>query len=37
MFTTLISTDALASLLANSPVVIVDCRFKLDDEAWGGR
>ena len=36
-FTTLISTDALA-LHANDPAfVIVDCRYKLDDENWGER
>ncbi len=34
-FTTLISTGVLAGHLDDP--VIVDCRFKLDDEAWGQR
>ena len=34
---TLISTDMLAANLANPSVVVVDCRFKLDEAAWGGR
>ncbi len=34
-FTTLISTGVLAGHLDDP--VIVDCRFKLDDEAWGRR
>lgn len=34
-YTTLISTSDLASLAG--PVVIVDCRFMLDDVAWGAR
>ena len=34
-FSTLISTGVLASHLDDP--VIVDCRFKLDDEAWGAR
>ncbi len=34
-FTTLISTDALASHLDDPAVAIVDCRFKLDDVEWG--
>src|SRR5436309_15527243 len=36
-FTTLISTDALAKHLNESSFVIIDCRFKLDDAAWGER
>jgi thiosulfate/3-mercaptopyruvate sulfurtransferase len=35
MLTTLVSTDTLAVRLAESDLVIVDCRFRLDDEAWG--
>src|SRR5438477_8096157 len=34
-FTTLISTGVLAGHVDDP--VIVDCRFKLDDEAWGRR
>jgi thiosulfate/3-mercaptopyruvate sulfurtransferase len=34
-FTTLISTGVLASHVDDP--VIVDCRYKLDDEAWGAR
>jgi thiosulfate/3-mercaptopyruvate sulfurtransferase len=34
-FRTLISTAALAPRLADPHVVVVDCRYKLDDEAWG--
>ena len=34
-FKTLISTDALATRLADPHFVVVDCRFKLDDVAWG--
>src|SRR6185503_1573347 len=37
MFKTLISTDVLAAQLANPLWVVVDCRFKLDDVAWGER
>ena len=37
MFKTLISTDVLAARLADPLWVIVDCRFKLDDVAWGER
>src|SRR5712692_7594182 len=36
-FTRLISTDALSLYLADADLVIVDCRFKLDDPAWGER
>ena len=36
-FTTLISTAALAQRLDDPAVAIVDCRSKLDDEAWGAR
>ena len=36
-FRTLISTDALATRLADPNFVVVDCRFKLDDVAWGER
>jgi thiosulfate/3-mercaptopyruvate sulfurtransferase len=35
MFTTLVSTDVLASHIDDP--VIVDCRAKLDDEEWGER
>jgi thiosulfate/3-mercaptopyruvate sulfurtransferase len=37
MFKTLISTDVLAARLADPLWVVVDCRFKLDDVAWGER
>jgi thiosulfate/3-mercaptopyruvate sulfurtransferase len=37
MFTTLISTDALAAHLTDPAMIVVDCRFTLDDEAWGSR
>jgi thiosulfate/3-mercaptopyruvate sulfurtransferase len=36
-FTTLISTAALGLHLDDPGFVIVDCRFKLDDESWGER
>jgi thiosulfate/3-mercaptopyruvate sulfurtransferase len=36
-FRTLISTTDLACQLSSSHVRIVDCRFKLDDTAWGER
>jgi len=36
-FNTLIPTDVLAARLADPLWVIVDCRFKLDDVAWGER
>jgi len=36
-FKTLISTDVLAARLADPSFVIVDCRFTLDDPAWGER
>src|SRR5262249_21163426 len=36
-FTTLISTAALALHLDDDGLVIVDCRTKLDDAAWGAR
>ena len=35
IFRTLISTDALAAQLDDPSLAIVDCRFKLDDVAWG--
>ena len=35
--TTLIDTKTLASQLGNPELVIVDCRFKLEDESWGQR
>jgi thiosulfate/3-mercaptopyruvate sulfurtransferase len=35
--TTLIDTNTLASHLADPEVVIVDCRYKLEDEVWGER
>jgi thiosulfate/3-mercaptopyruvate sulfurtransferase len=34
-FTTLIDTEALASRLTNESFRLVDCRFSLDDPAWG--
>jgi thiosulfate/3-mercaptopyruvate sulfurtransferase len=37
MFTTLISSEALEGRLGDPAIVIVDCRFKLDDEMWGSR
>lgn len=36
-FTTLISTAALASHMDDPAFAIVDCRYKLDDAAWGER
>ena len=36
-FTTLITTDALARHLADPDYAIVDCRFALEDDAWGER
>ncbi len=36
-FTTLISTDVLASRILDPAFAIVDCRFKLDDPSWGER
>ena len=36
-FTTLVSTDVLAKHLADPAFAIIDCRFKLDDTAWGER
>src|SRR5882724_1523899 len=36
-FTTLISTAVLAARIADPAFAIVDCRFKLDDPAWGER
>jgi len=36
-FTTLISTDVLAKHLGDPAYAIIDCRFKLDDIAWGER
>ena len=35
--TTLISTGVLAMSIDNPAYVVVDCRFKLDDVAWGKR
>jgi thiosulfate/3-mercaptopyruvate sulfurtransferase len=34
---TLISTQLLARHLQDPAVVVIDCRFKLDDDTWGGR
>src|SRR5215510_15188533 len=34
-FQTLVDTDTLASQLSDPLIVIVDCRFKLDDPDWG--
>src|ERR1051325_1854901 len=36
-FTTLIAAGALADHLHDPNFVVVDCRFKLDDEKWGER
>jgi thiosulfate/3-mercaptopyruvate sulfurtransferase len=36
-FRTLISTAALASRVDHDAYVVIDCRFKLDDPAWGER
>lgn len=36
-FTTLISTAALGMRLEDPSTIVVDCRFKLDDPAWGGQ
>lgn len=36
-FTTLIDTRTLSEHLDDPSFAIVDCRFKLDDPAWGGR
>jgi thiosulfate/3-mercaptopyruvate sulfurtransferase len=36
-FRTLISTSLLAAHLNDPGYVVIDCRFKLDDEAWGER
>src|SRR5438552_2728993 len=36
-FTTLISTDMLSARLSDTNLVVIDCRYKLDDEAWGAR
>jgi thiosulfate/3-mercaptopyruvate sulfurtransferase len=36
-FTTLIDTETLSQHLGDRTFVIVDCRFKLDDVAWGER
>jgi thiosulfate/3-mercaptopyruvate sulfurtransferase len=36
-FTTLISTGALALHIDDPAFAVVDCRFKLDDAAWGER
>ena len=36
-YTTLITTEVLATQLLDPNVAVVDCRYKLDDEAWGRR
>jgi len=36
-FTTLISTAALAPRLNDQALVVIDCRFRLDDVDWGAR
>jgi thiosulfate/3-mercaptopyruvate sulfurtransferase len=36
-FTTLVSSDVLAKHLSDPAFVVVDCRFRLDDTAWGER
>jgi len=35
--TTLISTDVLAKHIKDASYAVIDCRFKLDDPAWGER
>jgi thiosulfate/3-mercaptopyruvate sulfurtransferase len=37
MFRTLVSTDVLSARLPDPAWLIVDCRYKLDDEGWGER
>jgi thiosulfate/3-mercaptopyruvate sulfurtransferase len=36
-FTTLIETEALLERLTDADTALIDCRFKLDDPAWGER
>jgi thiosulfate/3-mercaptopyruvate sulfurtransferase len=36
-FKTLISTDVLAMHMGDPNVVVIDCRYRLDDEEWGRR
>lgn len=36
-FRTLISTSVLAARLDDPAFCVIDCRYKLDDEGWGGR
>src|SRR5947209_6878021 len=36
-WTTLIDTGALAARLGDSSLAIIDCRYNLDNEAWGAR
>src|SRR5512135_1808953 len=36
-YTTLIDTGTLAKRLADESFIVVDCRFRLDDVAWGRR
>src|SRR5262245_36503595 len=36
-FRTLISTDVLSMHLGDPNTVVIDCRYKLDDEGWGRR
>jgi thiosulfate/3-mercaptopyruvate sulfurtransferase len=36
-FRTLISTSVLAARLNDPAFCVIDCRYKLDDEGWGGR
>jgi thiosulfate/3-mercaptopyruvate sulfurtransferase len=36
-FRTLISTSVLAAHLDDPAFCVIDCRYKLDDEEWGGR
>src|SRR4051794_7050994 len=37
IYSTLIDTATLEARLDDPTVAIVDCRFALDDESWGGR
>jgi thiosulfate/3-mercaptopyruvate sulfurtransferase len=37
VFRTIIGTDDLAAHLADPDWIVVDCRFRLDDETWGER
>src|SRR5437867_2626073 len=36
-YTTLITTEMLSARMSDPNFVVIDCRYKLDDEAWGER